>query len=57
MTAIRLIAVDLDGTLLDSRSVVSPNNREALAEAHRRGVQIVVVTGRRFHSAKNYEVA
>ncbi len=54
MTAIRLIAVDLDGTLLDSQSVVSPNNRAALAEAHRRGVQIVVVTGRRFHSAKPF---
>jgi Cof subfamily protein (haloacid dehalogenase superfamily) len=54
MPPIRLIAVDLDGTLLDSQSVVSPGNREALMEATRRGAQIVVVTGRRFHSAKPF---
>ncbi len=48
---IRLIAVDLDGTLLNSRSELSPANRNALAEAAERGVEIVVVTGRRFHSA------
>ncbi len=49
--SIRLVAVDLDGTLLNSRGEVPPANREALAEAARRGVQIVVVTGRRARSA------
>ena len=48
---IRLIAVDLDGTLLNSRTEVSRANQEALAEASARGVEIVVVTGRRYHSA------
>jgi len=51
---IRLIALDLDGTLLDSQSRISTGNREALAEAHRRGVSVVVVTGRRFHSAQPF---
>jgi len=49
---IRLIAVDLDGTLLNSRSEVSTANQEALADAAARGVEIVVVTGRRYHSAR-----
>jgi len=49
---IRLIAVDLDGTLLNSRSEVSPANQEALAAAAALGVEIVVVTGRRYHSAR-----
>jgi Cof subfamily protein (haloacid dehalogenase superfamily) len=48
---IRMIAVDLDGTLLNSRSTISPSNLSALTEARRRGVELVVVTGRRFESA------
>lgn len=50
--SIRLLAVDLDGTLLDSSSKISPANRQALAEAAARGVEIAVVTGRRFQSAQ-----
>lgn len=49
--SIRLVAIDLDGTLLNSRGEVSPASQAALAEAFRRGVQIVVVTGRRARSA------
>lgn len=48
---IRIIAVDLDGTLLDSHSEISSANQEAIRAAASRGVEIVVVTGRRFHSA------
>jgi 5-amino-6-(5-phospho-D-ribitylamino)uracil phosphatase len=50
--SIRLIAVDLDGTLLNSRAEVSAANRKALAHAAALGLQIVVVTGRRYHSAR-----
>lgn len=49
---IRLVAIDLDGTLLDSRSTISPANRQALVEVAHRGVQIAVVTGRRYQSAQ-----
>jgi hypothetical protein len=49
---IRLVAIDLDGTLLTSSATVSPANRQALEEAVARGVQVVVVTGRRFQSAQ-----
>jgi Cof subfamily protein (haloacid dehalogenase superfamily) len=49
---IRLVAIDLDGTLLNSRSELSPANLEALREAQERGVHVVVVTGRRFYSAR-----
>jgi Cof subfamily protein (haloacid dehalogenase superfamily) len=48
---IRLIAIDLDGTLLNSRSEVSHANRQAMATAVEKGVQLLIVTGRRFHSA------
>ena len=48
---IRLLAVDLDGTLLNSRSELSPANRQALGRAASGGVEVAIVTGRRFHSA------
>lgn len=44
---IRLIAIDIDGTLLDSQSQISPANLDALQRAHSAGVEIVLVTGRR----------
>ncbi len=50
--AIRLIALDLDGTLLDSRGRVSECNRAAIDEARARGVRLVLVTGRRFRDAR-----
>jgi Cof subfamily protein (haloacid dehalogenase superfamily) len=41
-----LIALDLDGTLLNSREEVSPRNRAAIRAALDAGIRIVLVTGR-----------
>jgi Cof subfamily protein (haloacid dehalogenase superfamily) len=43
---IDLIALDLDGTLLDERDGVSPANRQAIRGALDLGVRVVLVTGR-----------
>ena len=43
----RLIAIDLDGTLLNSSGQVSPRNRAALKLAESSGIEIVISTGRR----------
>jgi Cof subfamily protein (haloacid dehalogenase superfamily) len=43
---VRLVATDLDGTLLGSDGHVSPRNRAALAAAEDAGVVVVLVTGR-----------
>jgi Cof subfamily protein (haloacid dehalogenase superfamily) len=48
---VRLIALDIDGTLLNSRLAVSPANRAAIAEATRRGIEVALVTGRRYDFA------
>jgi Cof subfamily protein (haloacid dehalogenase superfamily) len=48
---IRLIAIDVDGTLLDSRGRVPDANLEAIREASSRGVRVVIVTGRSFYFA------
>ena len=45
---IRIIALDLDGTLLDSEKRLSEVNRAALARAAEKGVLIVPTTGRFF---------
>ena len=50
--AIRLIALDLDGTLLDSRGRLSARNRAAVDAARGRGVGVALVTGRRFRDAR-----
>jgi len=45
---IRLIALDIDGTLVDSRWQVPDANRLAITSATALGVEVVLVTGRRF---------
>jgi Cof subfamily protein (haloacid dehalogenase superfamily) len=51
--AIKLIAMDIDGTLLDSRSRLPEENAQAIAEAAAQGIEIAIVTGRRFHAARS----
>ncbi len=45
--SIRLIAVDIDGTLLNPQFQIPAANLEALRKAHRAGIEVVLVTGRR----------
>ena len=49
---IRLLALDLDGTLLNSHGRLSERNRQALAQARERGARVALVTGRRFRDAR-----
>jgi Cof subfamily protein (haloacid dehalogenase superfamily) len=44
---IRLLAVDIDGTLLDPNFEISAANLTALRRAHESGIEIILVTGRR----------
>ena len=48
-TLIRLLAIDIDGTLLDGRGRLPDAHRDALVEASARGIEIALVTGRSFH--------
>ena len=45
-TDIRLIALDLDGTLLDSQKRLSARNEKVLRECIARGIYVVPCTGR-----------
>ena len=44
---IRLIAVDIDGTLLNPEFEISEIDLAALRHARQRGIEVIVVTGRR----------
>ena len=48
MLRFRLLAVDIDGTLVDHRDELSPATCEALARAGRAGMHVVLATGRRY---------
>jgi Cof subfamily protein (haloacid dehalogenase superfamily) len=50
-SSIRLIAVDIDGTLLDGRGRIPDANRQALSEAAASGIHVIVATGRSFSFA------
>jgi Cof subfamily protein (haloacid dehalogenase superfamily) len=49
--SVRLIALDIDGTLLDSASEVPAVNRHAIEAAVGKGIEVALVTGRRFDFA------
>ena len=48
---IKLLAIDVDGTLLDSRGKLPQDNLDALAAAVARGTRIAIVTGRSYSFA------
>ncbi|MBM4038374.1 MAG: HAD family phosphatase [Planctomycetes bacterium] len=52
MPRYRLIAVDIDGTLLDSSSHLRPAVRDALRRAVASGLHVVLCTGRRYRTAQ-----
>jgi hypothetical protein len=48
MSPFRLLAIDIDGTLVNSRDELTPATRDALIRAGRAGIQVVLATGRRY---------
>ena len=54
MTPIRLVALDLDGTLIGEDLVLRPRVREAVHAAQASGVAVTIVTGRMFAAARPF---
>ncbi len=52
MSQIKLIALDLDGTLLNTRGEISEQNLAAIRAAEELGVLVTIATGRRFRDAR-----
>ena len=51
---IRLVALDIDGTLIGDDLVIGPDTRAAVSAAMKRGVQVSLVTGRMVSSALRF---
>lgn len=49
----KLVAIDLDGTLLNSDGEISAENRDAIKQAQIQGVEVVLCSGRITNSVKN----
>lgn len=49
---IKLLALDLDGTLLNSQGKISDENKSAIRQAEDSGVLVTIATGRRFRDAR-----
>ena len=52
MASIRFLALDIDGTLLDSSWQLPPENAHEIARAVECGVEVALVTGRRYDFAR-----
>lgn len=51
---VKLICLDMDGTLLNSKLQISEGNREAIHEAMRNGIHVTLATGRMYASALTF---
>lgn len=49
----KMVVLDLDGTLLNDEKLISDKNEYILRELHKRGIHIVIATGRNYYMAKN----
>lgn len=49
-----MLALDIDGTLINKKMEVTRSTRRAIEAAQRQGALVTLATGRSFHSAKHY---
>lgn len=52
--SIRLLAIDLDGTMIGNSLAISPAVKSAVRRAVERGVHVAIITGRMFKAAQPY---
>ncbi len=52
--AIKLVAIDMDGTLLNPQHEITPAVKSAIARAHQKGVKVVLTTGRPLVGIQRY---
>ena len=50
----KLIALDIDGTLIDNHGVISARTKKVIKTAQAQGFLVTLNTGRSFHSAQKY---
>jgi Cof subfamily protein (haloacid dehalogenase superfamily) len=56
-TDIRLLVLDIDGTLAGESNEISPRVLDAIAQVHQRGIAVAIATGRMYQSALRFHQA
>ena len=51
---IRMVAMDMDGTLLLPDGTISPRAARALVACEERGIQVILASGRSFFNVRTY---
>ncbi|MFL6554938.1 MAG: HAD family hydrolase, partial [Bacillus sp. (in: firmicutes)] len=54
MVEIKLVALDMDGTLLNNKGQISEGNREAIRAAKEMGIFVVLSTGRSLTTSREH---
>ncbi|MBU8907993.1 Cof-type HAD-IIB family hydrolase [Desertibacillus haloalkaliphilus] len=49
---VKCIAIDMDGTLVNSELTIAKENSEAIKEAQKKGIEVVIATGRSYPEAE-----
>lgn len=49
---IKTIAIDMDGTLLNKMQMVSEENKAAIQQAQKEGIEVIIATGRSYEEAR-----
>jgi Cof subfamily protein (haloacid dehalogenase superfamily) len=57
LTAVRLVAIDLDGTLIGDSLTISDADRRAIGRAQSAGIEICIATGRMFSAGRPFAEA
>lgn len=50
----KLIAIDLDGTMLNQYGVITEKTKEAIKKAQQKEVEVIIASGRAINSVKNF---
>ena len=52
--SIKLIAIDIDGTLINSKHEITSYTKEVINHVRKQGIKVVLCTGRPFLGAQRY---
>lgn len=50
----KLIAIDLDGTMLNQYGIITEKTKEAIKKAQQKDVEVIIASGRAINSVKNF---
>lgn len=50
----KLIAIDLDGTMLNKYGIITQNTKDVIKKVQEKGIEVIIASGRTINSVKNF---